>query len=149
MKQSIFFPISLLLLSLALFAAPMSAAFGATTITWQQLRQLNLETGKAPGSLRALSGKEVRLPGYMVPLEGDEKRIVEFLLVPTLGACIHVPPPPPNQIVFVFMRNGAKAVDAYYPVWVTGTLRIADTKTDLAQASYFMDGMRVELFQGF
>ncbi|OHC44405.1 MAG: hypothetical protein A3J25_09630, partial [Pseudomonadales bacterium RIFCSPLOWO2_02_FULL_63_210] len=52
--------------------------------------------------VKELDGQAVKLPGYIVPLDvTDEGRVTEFLLVPYFGACIHVPPPPSNQIVHV------------------------------------------------
>ena len=48
-----------------------------------------------------LNGAQVRIPGYVLPLEFEGTRVREFLLVPYVGACIHVPAPPPNQMVFV------------------------------------------------
>lgn len=74
-------------------------------LTWSDLRKLNYKTGEMPASLRQLIGKSVKIPGFAVPLEGDDgfDRIKEFLLVPTYGACIHVPPPPPNQVIHVIL----------------------------------------------
>lgn len=48
-----------------------------------------------------LNGQQVRIPGYLLPLEVSSKKVSDFLLVPSIGACIHVPPPPPNQIIYV------------------------------------------------
>jgi hypothetical protein len=48
-----------------------------------------------------LNGRIVRMPGYLLPLDVIGAKVTEFLLVPYIGACIHVPPPPPNQIVYV------------------------------------------------
>ena len=56
--------------------------------------------------VKALDGQSVSLPGFVVPLEGDSELITEFLLVPYFGACIHVPPPPPNQLVHVTIKGG-------------------------------------------
>ena len=52
--------------------------------------------------VKSLDGQNIRLPGYIVPLEvNEEGRTTDFLLVPYFGACIHTPPPPANQIVLV------------------------------------------------
>ena len=71
-----------------------------------------------------LDGKRVRIPGYALPLEFSGQGVKEFLLVPFVGACIHVPPPPPNQIVLARVDTPFTIVDLYTPVWITGTLRI-------------------------
>src|SRR5690242_78514 len=92
-----------------------------------------------------LNGVRVRLPGFVVPLErGKDGLIDEFFLVPYFGACIHVPPPPPNQIVYVKMRAGAGLRSIEDAQWVTGTLRV-DVKTSaLGAASYTLDGEKME-----
>ena len=82
-----------------------SSNFETKEITWSDLRKLNYKTGEMPESLRQLVGKSIKIPGFAVPLEGDDgfEYIEEFLLVPYFGACIHVPPPPPNQVIHVIL----------------------------------------------
>jgi hypothetical protein len=75
----------------------------AIEVDWRLLGELDYITGKANGELSALDGKNVRIPGFMVPLEDNSQAVTEFLLVPSPQACIHVPPPPPNQMVLVEM----------------------------------------------
>lgn len=90
-----------------------------------------------------LDGQKIRLAGFVAPLTYDNDIVVEFLLVPNFGACIHVPPPPPNQTVVVSVdrEHGLTIDETYGPVWVEGTLTIESTTTDLAPASYsIVDG---------
>lgn len=68
------------------------------------------------------NGKSIRIPGYAVPLEFDGEKVIEFLLVPYFGACIHVPPPPANQIIHVRYEPGIDGFDYEKPYWVEGTL---------------------------
>ena len=72
----------------------------------------------------ALEGELIRMPGYMIPLELDAKGVTEFILVPYVGACIHVPPPPRNQIVYAKAPpgKGYPSEDLFDPVWVTGVI---------------------------
>ena len=70
----------------------------------------------------ALDGAQIRLPGFAVPLETDGEIATRFLLVPYVGACIHVPPPPLNQTVLVEAPKGARIRHVFDPVWVTGRL---------------------------
>ena len=88
--------------------------------------------------VKDLNGKLVRLPGYILPLEMSGSKVIEFLLVPYVGACIHVPPPPPNQIVFVKTgaKKGYKNKQLYAPVWVTGVISVKSMVKDL----YLVDG---------
>lgn len=94
----------------------------------------------------SLNGQHIRLGGYPVPLETDSRgRSTEFFLVPYPGACIHVPPPPPNQIVMVRYPSGITLDDIYAPLWVDGTLRIEPVSNDLADAAYVMSAAEVAL----
>lgn len=86
--------------------------------------------------VKELNGANIKIAGYLLPLEYSEKGETEFLLVPYVGACIHSPAPPPNQIVFVELNKAFKADDLYAPVWVSGTMR---TKVSTKALSY-VDG---------
>ncbi|MFN0316694.1 MAG: DUF3299 domain-containing protein, partial [Burkholderiales bacterium] len=83
-----------------------------------------------------LDGQFVRIPGYLLPLDFSGKEITEFLLVPWVGACIHTPPPPPNQIVHVKADKPFQSTGMYAAVWVTGRLSTAGSKKSL----YLVDG---------
>lgn len=80
---------------------------------------------------------KIRIPGYTVPFEyGSDAEISEFLLVPYYGACIHAPPPPPNQTVFVTTDTPIKLKDLAQAVWVEGTLVTERQNSELADAAY-------------
>lgn len=78
-----------------------------------------------------LDGQLVRIPGYLLPLEFKGKEVTEFLLVPWVGACIHTPPPPPNQIVHVKPEKPFASTSLFTPVWVTGRLNAAALQKSL------------------
>ena len=102
-------------------------------------------SGEAPAPVvQGLDGKRVHIGGYIVPLDFDATRVKEFLLVPFVGACIHVPPPPANQIVYVKAENGFDVQGMFDPVWVTGTLKVTSAFTGLAEAGYSLDAEKVE-----
>lgn len=93
----------------------------------------------------ALNGREVKLPGYIVPLGINEQGVVnEFLLVPYFGACIHVPPPPSNQIVYVQSEAGIKLEALYQPFWITGAMQVEAVESDLANAGYKIANASIE-----
>ena len=71
-----------------------------------------------------LDKKTIKLPGYVLPLDFDGKKVKSFLLVPSVGACIHVPPPPPNQMIFVKPDKPFVSEELYAPVWVTGEIAV-------------------------
>ena len=95
-----------------------------------------------------LDGIQARLPGYIVPLEiSEEGRVTEFLLVPYYGACIHVPPPPSNQIVHATSELGVKMDALYQPFWIEGPLRVEHASSELAEAGYRMDAQKISLYE--
>ena len=97
-------------------------------------------------TVASMNGKTIRLGGYPVPLETDAKgRSTLFFLVPYPGACIHVPPPPPNQLVLVRYPKGLKLDDIYTPLWVMGTLKVEKVSNDLADAAYALDASKVRV----
>lgn len=85
-----------------------------------------------------LDGQKIRLAGFVAPLTYEDEVVTEFLLVPSFGACIHVPPPPPNQTVLVTVdkADGLEPDEVWGAVWVEGTIKIDPATTDLAAASY-------------
>jgi uncharacterized protein len=78
-----------------------------------------------------LDGQTVRMPGYLLPLEFSGKEVTEFLLVPYVGACIHSPPPPPNQIVHVKPEKPVAGLTVFAPIWVTGRMSTIAAKKSL------------------
>ena len=102
-----------------------------------------------------LLGKLVRLPGYLLPLEMVDQKAIEFLLVPTVGACIHTPPPPANQMVFVRYVQGFDVDELYKPVWISGEMRaqshsnalnLVDGQADI-ETTYFVEAVSVEIYK--
>ncbi len=94
--------------------------------------------------VEALDGQMVKLPGYIVPLDmTDEGRVIEFLLVPYFGACIHVPPPPSNQIVHATSELGVRMDALYEPFWIEGPLSVEHASSELAEAGYRMQAQKI------
>lgn len=105
---------------------------------------------------KELNGKNIRIPGYLLPLEFEDRKVVEFLLVPWVGACIHTPPPPANQIVHVKLNKGFDIGDnAFTPVWVNGVVKTEKNNPELSfvdgkqniDVSYVMQADAIELYQ--
>jgi hypothetical protein len=82
----------------------------------------------------------IRIAGYVVSLDANRKQISEFLLVPYFGACIHLPPPPANQIILVRLKKPTTKLASMDTVWVQGTLREARVDTGLAVTGYTLEG---------
>ena len=102
-----------------------------------------------------LDGQIIRIPGYALPLEHKDTGVKELLLVPYVGACIHVPPPPANQTVYVTLKDAHILENLYDPVWVTGRLSIKATNQSLSfvdgsagvDAAYTLDGLKIEPYE--
>jgi hypothetical protein len=92
----------------------------------------------------ALDGQNVRIPGYLVPLDETKDGLIQFLLVPYFGACIHTPPPPSNQIIEVRPKQPVKGFRPMDTIWISGTLRTLRSETYMGTSSYRMDALRVE-----
>jgi hypothetical protein len=96
----------------------------------------------------ALNGVAVKIPGFVVPLDvSADGTVKEFFLVPYFGACIHVPPPPPNQIVYVKLPRSMKVDSLYDPQWVTGRLRVETKNSRFGAAAYTLEGDKVEPYK--
>ena len=94
--------------------------------------------------VREFDGRKVRLPGFVVPLDFEGTETSEFLLVPYFGACIHVPPPPSNQIVYVKTVAGYPLQELFDPVWVTGEIRTEAHLNDVGDAGYTLQATIIE-----
>ena len=153
--------------AVALAGAPAGAA-GPVDLKWEQL----VPAGDAGGDVESLfgivehgqiaapdeaaegayevvddfNGETVRLPGYLVPLDLNAQGGTEFLLVPYFGACIHVPPPPPNQIVYVTVEEPYVLEALFEPVWVTGEFDVVALATDLAEVAYSLSADGIEAY---
>jgi hypothetical protein len=99
-----------------------------------EIRELRRQ--RAHAVVDDLQGQQIRMPGYALPLEFSGKQITEFLLVPWVGACIHTPPPPPNQIVYVKLDEGIENRGRFTPMWVTGEMTVKAANKNL----YLVDG---------
>ena len=120
-------------------------------------RREYIDGGKQRGQTvnASLDGQIVRMPGYMLPLEFSGKEVTEFLLVPYVGACIHTPPPPANQIVHVKAVKPVGNVTVFSAVWVTGrlaavpakkTLSLVDGASDI-NVGYALQASAVEIYK--
>ena len=99
-------------------------------------------------TVAALNETRVRIPGYTVPFEfGSDAQIREFLLVPYYGACLHAPPPPPNQTLFAMTDEPIKLRDLAQAVWLEGTLYTQTQESELADAAYTIKVERVSPYE--
>ncbi|WP_299072237.1 DUF3299 domain-containing protein [uncultured Paraglaciecola sp.] len=147
---------------LFILSSHISFANGPLELYWEDMVPPDYETPEVPmdhnGSMMqmgvdapvvsSLDGKLVKVPGFVVPLEGDNETTSEFLLVPYFGACIHVPPPPANQIIYVKFAKAVPVDNLFDAVWVTGTLSTKGWEGDVATVGYSLQGIKIQPFDG-
>ena len=94
------------------------------------------------------NGQTVRLSGFIIPLDYNGTGVTAFILVPYVGACIHVPPPPANQLVLVTTERPYETNGLFEPVTVTGMFGTASTSTQLAEIGYALSADRISPYRG-
>lgn len=135
-----------LAISMTLAAAPAPSTIHK--LDWKTLRGLNYKTGELTPDLQKANRQTARVPGFMIPLDDDAEMVTEFLLVPFVGACVHTPPPPPNQIVHVKMENSRKTKLSFWdPVWVQGKFEVATVKSPYGDVSYKLAAQLIEPYK--
>lgn len=95
----------------------------------------------------SLDGKAVKLPGYIIPFDVGSEGVSSFMLVPYVGACIHTPPPPPNQLVFVTTPTPWASESLWNPVWVSGQLSAKPMSTQIADVGYQITAELIEVYE--
>jgi hypothetical protein len=99
-------------------------------------------------TVNEMDGQRIKLAGYIVPSQTTEDgKLSEFFLVPYFGACIHVPPPPPNQIILARAAKPIDMTEIYDAFWVTGTLNVEKTESEIAATAYTLDVEAVKLYE--
>lgn len=93
-----------------------------------------------------LDGAYIKMPGFIIPIEMSPAGVTSFVLVPYVGACIHVPPPPPNQLVFVTSQTPWPGTDLWEAVWVTGQMQHDIQTTEIAETGYLLTADAMEVY---
>lgn len=94
-----------------------------------------------------MHGVSIKIPGFVVSLERTGEALKEFLLVPYFGGCIHVPPPPANQIIHVHSKQTVKNIRTMDAVWISGVLAVSHSNTAMGTAGYRLTATSVEPYQ--
>lgn len=139
-----------------LLASPASKRYPKALAFWKRVDSLynQIEAVRAQPN-PTVNDQLIRMAGYLLPLEFTKDKISEFLLVPYIGACMHSPTPPANQIVFVTAKEPFASDRLYQAIWVQGVLRsekvthklsYVDGSDDI-QASYTMQATLIEPYQ--
>ncbi|CED61868.1 Putative uncharacterized protein [Moritella viscosa] len=113
-----------------------------------KLKYSNYNMRSKQGAVRPeLNGKQVRIPGFIIPLEGDADKVTEFLLVPNYGSCVHTPPPPSNQIIYVTFPQDAPDLDLWDVVYLEGKMSTQLREVGMVEAGYHIIGSSVTPYQ--
>ncbi len=96
--------------------------------------------------VESLNNKNIKIPGFIVPVSIEGDKTTEFFIVPYFGACIHYPPPPPNQTLFGVYKNGFSLEKIYEPFDFSGLLTTSIKSHDLATAAYHLN---IELIEEY
>ena len=94
----------------------------------------------------SLDGAYIKMPGFIIPIDLSTAGVTSFLLVPYVGACIHTPPPPPNQLVFVNTETSWPGDDLWEAVWVTGQMQHDIQTTEVAETGYELRADQMEVY---
>lgn len=108
---------------------------------------LTSEQPRSSGVRTDWNGQIVSLPGFMVPIDYSGTGVTAFILVPYVGACVHVPPPPANQLVFVTTSTPYENSGLFEAVTVVGMFGTASTSTQLADISYALSADFIEPYR--
>ena len=108
---------------------------------------LRIQQPQSSGVRTDLNGQIVRLPGFIVPIDYSGTGVIAFILVPFVGACVHVPPPPANQLVFVTTQEPYESSGMFEPVNVVGMIGVSSMSTQLADIAYALSADRIEPFR--
>ncbi|WP_240512154.1 DUF3299 domain-containing protein [Pseudoruegeria sp. SK021] len=109
--------------------------------------QLSSQQPASSGVRTDWNGKVVRLPGYVIPIEYTGTGVTAFILAPFVGACIHVPPPPANQLIFVTTSKPYEIDGLFEPVNVIGMFGVSSLSTHLADIGYALSADRIEPYR--
>ena len=108
---------------------------------------LNNQQPASSGVRGDWNGQVIRLPGYIVPIEYSGSGVTAFILVPFVGACVHVPPPPANQLVFVTTSTPYESASLFEAVNVIGMFGVSSMSTHLADIGYALSADKIEPFR--
>ncbi|MCG7522790.1 DUF3299 domain-containing protein [Ruegeria sp. Ofav3-42] len=85
-----------------------------------------------------VNGQQVTISGFAIPAPPNSDGTKMAYLVPQLGMCSHLPPPPPNQLVRLRLSEGESAVRLYERMQVTGQIQIEQS----SETVFVVDGLQ-------
>lgn len=122
----------------------------APEASWAQLSHFACKPGAAsiqiPRDVLALNDREIRLSGYMAPLETEGERVLSFILVRDQMLCCFGKMPALNEWVYVKTDGVPAVLDS--PVRVTGIFQAREEREKGQVITlYRLQGKKVERLQ--
>jgi hypothetical protein len=113
----------------------------------QQMMDRMMQVLASAPVVSEMDGRMISIPGFVVPLEGVGDVVDRFFLVPYFGACIHVPPPPSNQIIDVHYQPGTRIESLYDAVLISGRITTEVFSHEMGTAGYRLEAYRIQPYE--
>jgi hypothetical protein len=141
---------------IAQYQAPQGQAQKLEDMTAQILRSIQASSDKSyqqalisTNTVNNLDNLLISISGFIVPIDFHEDKSVRHLfLVPYFGACLHFPPPSPNQMIFIRLKPGFSELDITQAYIFEGRLNLDLFEDPLGTSAYTLDPISINKFYG-
>lgn len=107
------------------------------------------QTLVSTNTVETMENTNIKISGFVVPIDFYASKNPKFIfIVPYFGACIHFPPPPPNQMFFVKLEDNFSEFDINQAYTFTGKVKVALFEDLLGTSAYSMDVNTIKTFFG-
>ena len=115
-------------------------------VSWYDLIEYDVDTYTLSNELKQKISKKIKVVGFIVPLTDEVgfDKISEFYLVPDPMMCIHVPPPPPNQMLYVKMNYPINLNIDFEGVYITGEIKPIKGPLEYGDAGFELIGSKAK-----
>lgn len=122
------------------------STYAQDLVSWYDLIEYDIDSKTMSIELKNKIKDKIKVVGFIVPLTDDLEfeKVKEFYLVPDPMMCIHVPPPPPNQMIYVKMRKAIPLNIDFEGVYITGKLKPLKKEFNYGEAAYELTGISAE-----
>lgn len=125
-------------------------------LTSQILRSIKASTDTrykaalmSTNTVNSLDNKMISISGFIVPIDFyEDKSIKNLFFVPYFGACIHFPPPPPNQMLFAQIDRGFMDFEFTQAYTLTGNINLGLFEDPIGTSAYTLDVVSIAHFYG-
>jgi hypothetical protein len=79
----------------------------------------------------ALDGQSVEIAGFLILAPPTDRGEARAYLLPDRGVCNHLPPPLPNQLIRLLMKEAPETGGSCVPAVIRGTLRAEESRHEV------------------